>query len=94
VATWLMIPSARRDLLPFKVSRRYSGRVSPPSGLGVLDLEPDRPEGSYAEQQVDVAANKAMTVVLDRPDVSRRPELDPCGLAGDMVMSGLSCSAL
>ena len=27
-----------------------------------------------------------MAVVLDRPDMGRRPELDPGGLAGDMVV--------
>src|SRR6185437_2282854 len=56
-------------------------------GAGPVQGSPERTRIQHAEQQVDVGADEAMPVVLDRTDVGGRPKLDARGVTGDVVMS-------
>jgi hypothetical protein len=68
--------------------QRYtlSETISASSALDPRERAPERPRFQHAEQQVDVGADEAVPIVLDRPDVGGRAELDPRGLAGHVVV--------
>ena len=56
-------------------------------GVGAGERTLERASLQHAAQQVDVAADEPVSIVVDRPHVGGGTELDPGGLTGDTIVT-------